>query len=179
MPSLTPYIGRSNDRLTAMLNKDNNKTLVEGVDFTYGSVTAIIGDGGRNSMVTLTPVPGTSYPSAQDIKYWRLGIDAVGRLPAGSTDSVPVPQLPFSIHGILPVINTALGLSLTPAEVEDTVYTDEAPSYAIKVVNGSLAWYPSTYSFPATNTGEATPLSSIIVNTVLSGLVYVEQPVVA
>lgn len=177
MPSLTPYIGLSNLRLTAMLNKDNNKTLSEGVDFTYGDVVAIIGRGGRNALVTLTPVLGSGYPSAQDIQYWRLGIDAIGRLPAGSTDPVPVPRLPFNIHGILPVINTALGLNLRPAEVEDTIYTEEAPSYALKIVEGSLTWFPSTYTFPATNTGEDTPLSSIILTTVLSGLVYVEQPV--
>lgn len=176
MPSLTPYIGPSNQRLTAMLNKDNNKTLREGVDFTYGGVTAILGRGGRNALVTLTPLPSSGYPSAQDIQYWRLGIDAIGRLPAGSTDPVPVPKLPFSIHGILPVINTALGLNLTPVEVEDSIYTEQAPSYALKIAEGSLAWYPSTYSFPALNTGEDTPLSSIIVSPVLSGLVYVEQP---
>lgn len=179
MPSLTPYIGLSNVRLTAMLNKDNNKTLREGVDFTYGDVVAIIGRGGRNATVRLTPVSGSGYPNAQDIQYWRLGIDALGRLPAGSTDPVPVPKPPFRIHGILPVINTALGLNLTPAEVEDSLYTEEAPSYALKVVEGSLAWYPSTYSFPALNTGTDTPLSSIILNPVLSGLVYVETPVSA
>jgi hypothetical protein len=177
MPSLTPYIGLSNLRLTAMVNKDNNKTLTEGVDFTYGEIVAIIGRDGRNAMVRLTPVAGSGYPSAQEIQYWRLGIDALGRLPAGSTDSVPVPRLPFNIHGILPVINTALGLNLRPAEVEDSIYTEEAPSYALKIVDGSLAWFPSTYNFPATNTGVDTPLSSIIVNPVLSGLVYVEQPV--
>ena len=176
MPSLTPYIGLSNVRLTAMLNLDNNKTLREGVDFTYGGVVAILGRGGRNALVTLTPVPGSGYPSAQQITYWRLGIDALGRLPAGSTDPVPVPRLPFSIHGILPLINTALGLNLTPAEVEDSLYTEEAPSYALKIVDGSLAWFPSTYDFPANNTGEDTPLSSIILHPVLSGLVYVEQP---
>lgn len=177
MPALTPYIGLSRDRLTALINRDNSKTLTEGVDFTYGSVSAIVGRNGRNAKVTLTPVPGSGYPSAQDVTFWRLGIDALGRLPAGSTDSVPVPRLPFSIHGILPVINTALGLNLTPAEVEDTVYTEEAPSYAMKIVDGSLAWYPSTYSFPATNTGDDTPLSSVITSTLLSGLVYVQPPV--
>jgi hypothetical protein len=175
MPSLTPYIGLSNERLTAMLNKDNNKTLREGIDFTYGDVVAIIGRGGRNAMVRLTPVPGSGYPSAQDVQYWRLGIDALARLPAGSIDHVPVPKLPFRIHGILPVINTALGLNLRPAEVEDSLYSEEASSYTLKIVEGSLAWLPSTYSFPAINTGTDTPLSSIILTRVLSGLVYVES----
>lgn len=177
MPSLTPYIGLSNIRLTAMLNKDNNKTLREGIDFTYGDVVAIIGRGGRNAMVRLTPVSGSGYPNAQDIQYWRLSIDVMGRLPVGSTDLVPVPKLPFRIHGILPVINTALGLNLRPAEVEDSLYTEEASSYALKIVEGSLAWFPSTYNFPAVNTGTDTPLSSIILTTVLSGLMYVEPTV--
>lgn len=177
MPSLTPYIGLSNVRLTAMLNKDNNKTLREGIHFTYGDVVAIIGRGGRNATVKLTPVPGSGYSSAQDIQYWRLGIDAIGRLPAGSTDPVPVPKLPFSIHRILPVINTALGLNLTPTEVEDSLYTEQASSYALKIVEGSLTWFPSTYSFPAINTGVDTPLSSIILTTTLSGLVYAKPAV--
>lgn len=177
MPTLTPYIGTSVDRLTKMINQDNGKQLQVGVDFTYGTpVTVTSGKDGRNTKVTLTPIPGTKYEKdgPKDVFYWRLGIDALGRLPAGSLDEVQVPNVPFKIHAILPLINQALGLNLLPEEVENTEYTVQADSYTLTIVEGSLAWKPSSYTFAAHNTGEDIPLASVVVNTNLNGFEYVQ-----
>jgi hypothetical protein len=175
MPSLTPYIGRSSARLLALLNADNGTNYQEGVDLTFGEPVIKAGPGTRNTQVTITPVDTTKYSGPQDLHYTRLGLDALSRLPNGALDVVEIPALPFSIHQVLPQINTALGLNLTPAEVEDTIYTESAPTYALKVVgNASLAWVDSEFSFPVHITGEDVWLGTVITNTSLDGFNYAQ-----
>jgi hypothetical protein len=175
MPTITPYAGLSNNRLTAMINQDNGGNLQEGVDFTYGVPSTIEGNGGRNTTITLTPVPGSQYTAPQNVNYWRLGIDILGNLPEGSLDVVPVPTAPnFSIHSILGYINASLGLMLTPDEVENTVYTESQDTYTLTILPGSLAWAESSYDFAAAPGDGAVPLASVVIETALEGLDYVE-----
>lgn len=176
MPSLTPYIGTSVARLTAMINQDNNNHIAPGVDFTFGVPAAFDGDDGRNTKVTLTPVAGTPYAGPQDIEYWRLGIDAIGRLPEGSVDPVSVPAGAFTIHGILTTINTALGLNLTTDEVEEAAYTGGEDTYTLTVLDTSLCWFGSTYDFAAYIGDADIPLDEVITITSLSGFDYVQPP---
>lgn len=176
MPALTPYIGLSHARLLALMNADNNTSYQEGVDLTFGPPIAKAGTGGRNTQVTITPVDPTKYAGPQDLHYTRLGIDAIGRLPTGSVDPVPIVSLPFTIHGVLGQINAALGLNLLPEEVEDTQYTDIQDTYTLTLIGAtSLAWLDSSYNFVAEING-VLPLSAVITVTDLNGLDYVRPP---
>jgi hypothetical protein len=174
-----PYGGLSNDRLTALINKDNPASQVqENVDFTYGLPREYTDARGRNTAVTLTPVAGTHYASAEDIHYIRLPISVLGLLPDGFVKQVVIDSFPFSIHGSLDAINAALGLDLTPDEVEDTTYSEEQETYVLHTLGAtSLAWTDSTYEFQVRLPGSDIPLSDVIVNTHLTGLVYVPNSV--
>lgn len=146
MPTIKPYKGLSNDRLTDLINSDNGTTLVEGVDFNYGPVTESAGTGGRNTAIELIPTDTTQYTSSV-VRYTRLPIHVMGLLPEGEVDSVEISELPFTIHQILPKINEALGLDLTPDEVLNTTHTQRHSVYPLTILPGSLAWLPSTYYF--------------------------------
>lgn len=176
MANPKPYGGLSNDRLTAIINADNPSTPVqEGVDFTYGQPRAYADSLGRNTVVTLTPVVGTHYVGSEDIHYWRLSIDVLSLLPAGFVQQVVIDSLPFSIHASLAAINEALGVDLTPDEVVDATYSEEQATYTLTVIGGtSLAWLDSTFEFQIRLPSQDIPLSEVIVNRALSGLVYIQ-----
>lgn len=176
MDESKPYGGLSNDRLTALINACNPQSTVrEGVDFTYGQPQTYSDSLERNTKVTLTPVAGTEYLESTDVHYWRLPISVLNLLPYGYVKPVIIESLPFSIHGSLSAINLALGVNLTPDEVEDITYSTEQKTYTL-VVKGSnsLAWLDSTFEFKAHIVNPAIPLSAVIVRRVLSGLVYVQ-----
>lgn len=176
MATLRPYGGLSNDRLTAIINADNPGTAVqEGVDFTYGEPRAYADAQGRNTVVTLTPVSGTHYAQPEDVHYWRLPISVLSLLPVGFVQPVTIESLPFSIHASLDAINEALGVDLTPDEVVDVTYSEEQQTYTLTAIgSNSLAWYDSTFEFQIRLPGQDIPLSSVIVNRALSGLVYIQ-----
>ncbi|BDD79845.1 hypothetical protein [Burkholderia phage FLC9] len=174
-----PYGGLSNDRLTALINEKNPDTPVqEGVDFMYGLPRDYTDDQGRNSVVSIAPVSGTHYTQAEDIHYTRLPLSVLGLLPVGFVKQVVIDSLPFSIHGSLAAINAALGLDLVPEEVEDVTYSEEQDTYVLHALGDiSLAWTDSTYEFQVRLPGQDIPLSEVIVNTHLTGLVYVQMSV--
>jgi hypothetical protein len=178
MARTTPYGGLSNDRLTALINFYNPTTQVtEGVDFTYGPPEEYSDGLGRNSKVTLVPVEGTQYAGPEDVHYWRLPISVLSLLPAGFVQPVVIDAFPFSIHASLAAINEALGLNLTPSEVEDTIYSEEQSTYTLTALGAnSLAWIDSTYEFQVQLPGQLIPLNTVIVSPSLSGLVYVQPP---
>lgn len=147
MSDQKPYSGTSKDRLTALINQDNNTSLVENVDFTYGIPEVFSGNNGRNTRIKLTPLTGEK--SEAYVNYWRLSITALDQLPDGYIEVVQIPQLPFTIHSVLDAINTALGLDLTPDEVVNETHTEPKTSYPLKIRTGSFAWLPSTYYFKA------------------------------
>lgn len=175
MATLTPYIGKSNDRLTAMINKDNKSTLQEGVHFTYGAVEDHTDADGRNSKIVLTPVPGTKFKEAAEVYFWRLDLAVLGELPAGSIDKVYNVTLPTSIHQLLPRINAALGLTLQPAEVKDTAIATQVATADIEIEAGSLAWLAGTkftIDLDEGDSPEGIPLVTVITQPDLSGLEY-------
>lgn len=179
MATPKPYGGLSSDRLTALINVYNpGLHRVEHVDFTYGQPQEYSDTRGRNTQVTLTPVAGTDYVGPEDIHYWRLPLTVLSLLPAGVVKPVVIDAFPFSIHASLDAINEALGLNLTPDEVEDTVYREEQSTYTLRVIGAnSLAWLDSTYEFLVQLPGALIPLNSVIVRPTLSGLVYVQPSV--
>lgn len=173
-----PYGGLSNDRLTALINFYNpDRTIQEGVDFTYGPPQAYTDAQGRNTKVTLTPVSGTQSTQPEDVHYWRLAIGVLSLLPEGVVQQVVIDSFPFSIHTSLDAINEALGVDLALDEVEDATYAEPQDSYTLTVLGvDSLAWLNSTYEFQVRLSEQDIPLSEIIIQRELSGLIY-SQPV--
>lgn len=152
MPIIKPYEGTSKNRLTELINSANELKITENVDFTYGDIESISGSSGRNTRATLIPLNADLFAESS-INYVRLPISVLEQLPAGELDTVNIPQLPFTIHSILPLINAALGLDLVTDEVQDTLYTQAQTEYALTIKNGSYSWLPSVYNFKAITSG--------------------------
>lgn len=172
MATLKPYAGLSPARLTALMNKDNHDTLRLGVDFTFGIPAAYSDVAGRNTKLVITPMPGKPYDGPQELHYWRLGLDAMGRLPVGEVAKVQLESLPFSIHDALPAINAALGLNLTTDEVEDDIFLEMQATYPLTITD-SLAWLPgSVFNFQVHFANEQIPLDQAIANNELNGFDY-------
>lgn len=179
MPQLTPYEGRSVDRLVSMINADNQTDYVIGTDCNIASGPLVVtaGPDGRNTKVLIDPLPASGYTEQQEVFYWRLGIDALSRLPVGSVDAIERPTIPFTTHEVLDTLNAALGLDLIASEVENLTYTQEASEYPLTIKAGaSYAWLPSTYMFQVTFTDQNFSLGSAITNGDLNGLTYARPP---
>jgi hypothetical protein len=176
MANIKPYAGNSRARLIEMINRDNpDKTIVLGSDFSMGPPLEFSGSMGRNTKTLLTPLVGTPWKGPQDVFYTRLNIDVLSRLPEGFVDDVAFQALPFSIHGILPSINSALGLDLTKEEVADQTFTTAQESYPL-VINqdASYAWRNSAYYFKFKDPSEDIDLAIAIAEGVLNGLEYIQ-----
>lgn len=159
MNEIKPYAGKSNDRLTTLINADNRLIaeeageeyvdLVEGVDFTYGIMAAAVGPGGRNTKIEIIPTDLDNFTTSTP-GYTRLSIDTLSQLPEDYTDPLEILTYPFSIHDILDEINAALGLDLTPEEVVNTVINTPAMRHPLTINATSVAWIASTYNFRTT-----------------------------
>lgn len=163
MSTPQPYAGISAQRLVALINAKNNTNYQLGVDFTLGVPYQYIDAAGRNTQVQLTPVSSTY--EAEAIHYSRLPLTVLNSLPEGYVSAVPIPAVPFTLSGMLSVINTALGLNLTADEIVDTTYSTQQDSYALPINNATcLAWIDSDFTFSATfpETGGGTPSNPFI-----------------
>ena len=175
MDRLRPYSGLSAYRLTAMINKDNRKSLRLGIDFTFGPPAEFEDEEGRNTQVVITPVFGSRFKGPETVYYKRLSLTALNRLPQGSVLSVAVPPGSFWIHDILPRINEGLGLNLSPGEVVNEFFEDELLAYPLRIDSSvSLTWIDSEFTFVVERetTPVDVPLSEAIPNNYLSGLEY-------
>lgn len=148
MALIKPYFGLSKDRLVNLINSDNQTSLELGVDFDFGSLSSISGNGGRNTTIELLSANQGSFTNT-NVNYTRLLISVLGLLPATEIDYVNLPKLPTSTHAVLEEINRALGLSLEATEVEDITYSEANVQYPLTIKAGSMAWLPSTYYFKA------------------------------
>lgn len=171
-----PYAGKSLVRLVEMVNQDNpDKVIVLGTDFSAGAPRPEDGPEGRNTKVKLSPLPGTRWKGPQDISYTRLNIDVLSRLPDGFVKDVPAQPLPFSIHGSLAWINSALGLDLDKEEVADETFTTLQERYPL-TLNGnvSYAWLSSSYLFKMAPLVDEIDLAVVIADGKLNGLEYIQ-----
>lgn len=167
-----PYSGTSQARLVRLINTENSKNLVHGVDFVFGSMTEYTDPAGRNTQIQLLAKPGTRYEDSE-VFYYRIPVSVLDDLPEEELTEVLIPSLPFSTHQLIGPINAALGLNLTLDEVVDEVFTEKASKYAL-TINGSksLAWLDSSIEFKARHVDDPAPLSEAITNDNLDGLVY-------
>lgn len=150
MPSLPyPYIGLSPQRLTDLINSDNNTAFQLGVDFNFSTPLPYSDTAGRNTKISMVPTDTSKYV-ATEIHYWRLPLTVLNDLPAGSVQPVQIPKVPFTTHQVLDAINTALGLNLSTAEVIDQTYSVKQVSYPLHINEASsLAWVDSNFQFQA------------------------------
>lgn len=151
MSLLKPYLRLNRDRLTALINNDSDQDRVEGIDFVYGDPEQTLGPDGTNTVVTLIPLPGSSYQGPTQVYYNRLHISVASQSFYNAIEPVVIPNVPFRMHDILDEINRVFGLSLTADDVLNTEHTSEESSYTL-FTNGSksLIWMPSTLQFKAT-----------------------------
>lgn len=142
MAQVTPYIATSEQRVTEALNQSSSKNLIHGVDFTFGSIVAEPGAGGRNTRIEVIP---TGNFSRSWHSYTRLDLNVLAELTGTATPSgVFVPHFPFTAHSALAQINQALGLTLSPAEVVNTSYTEIQSIYRLTIAQ-SVAWLPGSH----------------------------------
>ncbi len=176
MSNPKPYGGTSAARLTALVNVMNASSLVYGLDITFNGPVVYTGEGheNHNTQVSVIPLRNVGRYSAADVFYDRLPITALNQLPEGFINPVEIHSVPFSVHGILPRINAALGLDLMPGEVENVTYEEFQDSFTLTIKEGSLGWLPSAIDVAAIEVLDV-PLSSIITVTTLNGLVYNPQ----
>lgn len=150
MARLKPYSGRSHDRLTALINSNNQLALQENINFTFGVPTVINGINGRNTAVTFNPVDFQLY-DIQTLHYKRLSLAILGTLPVEEILPVTITQVPFTILSILTDINESLGLDLEPSEIQDELFTTVSTQYRIRIKDSasSLGWTASEFYFTA------------------------------
>lgn len=175
MADTKPYAGVSPQRLTDLINSDNGSSLQLGVDFTFGPPSEYSDKMGRNSKVTMIPVPGSKWTRNEVIHYTRMALTVLNDLPDGWVKAVEIPSVPFTLSGMLDAINEALGLNLTVDEIVDTTYELPSSAYRLPINNAvSLAWIDSDFTFKAVYTGGDIPLDIAIKNSVLNGLTYLQ-----
>lgn len=162
-PSLTPYIGFSPQRLSDLINVDNHSALLLGTDYTNSPPQPYYDAAGRNTRMVLTPTDANHLPV--EIHYTRLPLTVLNDFMPGTIQPIPIPSLPFTLHGILDLINTNLGLNLSPDEVPDQTFTSMQESYPLRINQAvSLAWIDSDYHFPV-----VFPVSTVIPRTSMAG----------
>jgi hypothetical protein len=149
MGRLKPYSGTSLDRLVLEINRINNLHLVYGEDFTLSMPWAATGSNGRNTEVTFTPLVFNGGFKQQVLRYTRLNLDVLGKLPEGAVLPVFIKDLPTTARAILGTINEALGIDLSPEEVEDTPYPPKVfdTKYPLKIAEGVSYGWIGEYDF--------------------------------
>lgn len=156
MERVKPYGGNSASRLANLIKSANPKLNRPDVSFEFGMPVAV--QGWLNTTLFIRPIINSSLskcsnvdpPPAlfEEIKYRRLSLDVLKMLPECELLPVDDITLPFSIHEILPQINSALGLDLTPEEVVNHRYENAALTYKLEIVNdANLCWVRSHYMF--------------------------------
>lgn len=155
---ITPYKGKSSDRLVALINAANLGQFVDGQpyaplandgSFTFGQPMAYVDSDGRNTEISLT-FERADYQKTDYVQYSRLALTVLNDLPDGYLDMVVIPTLPFKLSDILDRINDALGLDLDISEIRDQTFTSVQTRYPLPInAANSVAWIDSDFTFLA------------------------------
>lgn len=167
-----PYGGTSRQRLTDLINAANGTSLIEGIDFEYGTLEELKNHPKHNTRVQLlAKKPGVANAR---VSYTRLGIDILAHLPPEMLGEIFIESFPFSVRKSIERINQALGLDLKPEEVENYTFFESRDSYPVRIKKGaSLAWLPSEIKIKAVTTdpgGDSILLSLVWPKSRLDGL---------
>ena len=147
-PVMIDYAKNSKSIIVDLINGSNGLSLRDD-DLGFGLPKIISPDpDGRNTALELRPGPEARYYGSAWVSYKRLNLNILDDMLDG-TVQIPVPELPFRIHDILPTINKALGINLSTRDVENTLYVTPDEFYEIKVnEKTSLAWIGSYLFIP-------------------------------
>lgn len=175
MARIKPYGGTSLARLSELIRVSQQPILPENVKYSFSDLMGGMDHSEGDTVVTVVASIGTRVDDPVVVHYRRLDIGILAQLPDGFVLPVPVVEVPFTTHAILPQINEALGLELTTDEVLNETFTEQLETYPLTISgNKSFSWVDSTYNFtmgtPDIDLGVAIP------DPVLDGLVYL-QPV--
>lgn len=169
---LKPYAGLSKTRLVDLLNSVNGSSKILGTDFNISGPLASTEFPGRNTKVSVTVLKDTKYVTPQDVFYTRLNLSVLGKLPKGFVKPVFIPNLPFTIHELLPEINEALGIDLITNEVSNVTYNTKMSTYRITIRETiSHAWV-GYYEFNASFIEDLIELRCAIKNQIMEGFTY-------
>lgn len=175
MPRIMPYAGSSHTRLSELIRRAQNPALPESTSFSFSNLRVGSGNFDGDTVVTAVATLGSRVDDPIDVTYRRLGINALSMLPPDVLSVVPARPPPFSIHEILPDINEALGLNLTPDEVLDQLFKESKETYPLTIKQAaSYAWYASVYNFKMAPLVTDIDLAVVFANPVLDGLEYVQ-----
>lgn len=168
-----PYGGTSLERLVTLLNNSNGTAYLSGHDFTLSAPSYFADPAGVNTRNTkITVYPDRTHNDRlqdQELHYWRLPINVVGKLPRTALRAVYIDKIPFTTHEMLERINEALGLDLVPEEVTDDIHSIQQTHYTLNIDEAvSLAWL-GNYDFRARHPGEKIDLADALYEQSLSG----------
>lgn len=141
---------------------------------TYGLPTVDTGE--RNSIVTITAVPGSGYKGSVDMHYNRVDIATV---PGVRSKTFPVGDA-TKLSDLIPEINLAYAINLGPEDYDDVDFVafpgiepNETQDVPLSVNIDSLVFI-GTLTIKVAS--EDIMLSSVIVNNVMNGLTYEPTP---
>ena len=153
-----------------LINEDNNSalalTVVSVALASAGSPTT------KNTLATVTSLPGSGYNGSVDLEYNRLAIGDFVDLYYPNGLLIPQGEA-TTLFDFLPEINAGLAVNLTAADLADQPLADwegipnETQEVNAAILAGSLV-YTGTLTF--TVDSNDIPMSSVITVTVLSGL---------
>lgn len=145
-----PYFGKSDERVLELANVKNATDWQLGVDFEWGAVETATAPGGRNTRIEVKSL--RNEYTDQWLYFRRQPPSEIDIQPEGNVVPVDIPQYPFSIHEILPLLNEALSLDLTTADVENETFTEERASFPLTFKENNYAWLPGVYNFAVVTT---------------------------
>jgi hypothetical protein len=133
--------------LTILANRDNRTGWVQGVDFEFGNVEFnLIGAVGRNTRIFIKSLKAKYVD--QWLYFIRVAPSTINDRFVGTTvPKIIIPREDTTAHGLLALINAALGLNLGVDDIEDTAFPfdPKQKQFPIKFKKNSLGWLPGVY----------------------------------
>jgi hypothetical protein len=164
--------------LVAQINNDNSTSLTPAL-LTFGLPTANTGTNpARNTSLTITAATGSGYTGSVTLQYNRVDLST---LPTINTGAVTVFSLgdAAKVSDLVPEINAAFAINLTASDFVDaslptfTGQPNEEHPFNVVANANSIVWINQvTFTVQANDI----PLSTVVTNTTLNGLVYVAPP---
>ena len=156
-----------------LINNDNTSSLtLDLLDFGLPTVTTGASPA-RDTTLTLTAKTGSGYTGSQTVLYNRVDLATI----PGARSTVFQKGDATQISQLIPEINTAYSINLTAADYVDgalptfTGAPNEQHDFQVVASEDS---YVYKNSVTLTVKADDIPLSSVITNTTLNGLTYVQ-----
>ena len=148
MARIKPYRGKSKERLNAMIRATTVPAIPKDITLLISDTVEQEQGQNTNSKVDVRAVMSHGVSAPITLKYRRLNIGMLKRLPNGELLPYKDIAFPTTVHQILPIINEALGVDLHWSEViNDRVDSIPANGLTIRINENSHAWRAGTHLF--------------------------------